>query len=158
MITSIKRLYEADDIQQMPMNGADQMQPQMQDMAPPAPVQSPAQLMPDFGFDDETPGEMDQEAKGLPQPDVMNLTVQELLDRCDKINPLICMGLKQFIDSNQEELINQTTGEEDHEDKTSKKDDITMDDTDLNFSKQMEPQSPAFSLDQPSDELNFPEE
>jgi hypothetical protein len=83
----------------------------------------------------------------------MNLTVQELLDRCDKINPLVCMGLRQFIDSNQEEIINQTTGEAPEE-----TEDITSDDTDVNFSKQMEPQAPEFSLDQPAQELDFPQD
>ena len=148
----IKRLYEADDIQQLPMNGEMPQQHQMPHMAPPAPVQSPDEMMPDFPAQEE-PEQMDQEQQALPQPDVMNLTVQELLDRCDKINPLVCMGLRQFIDSNQEEIINQTTGEAPEETV-----DITSDDTDVNFSKQMEPKAPEFSLDQPAQELDFPQD
>lgn len=150
----IKRLYEADDVQQLPMNGqmpAPQPMPQMDQpmpqMAPPAPVQSPEEMMPDFDFQ-ENP---DQEQQALPQPDVMNLTVRELIDRCNAINPLICMGLQQFIDSNTEEILNQTTGEAPEE--TEMEDD----DTDINFSKQMEPQAPEFSLDQPAEELDFPQ-
>jgi hypothetical protein len=151
----IKRLYEADDVQQLPMNGQmqapemPQMPPVMPQMDPPAQVESPAEMMPDFDFQNEPT----QNQFALPQPDVMNLTVKELLDRCDAINPLICMGLRQFIDSNTEELLNQTTGEA--PDETA---DITTDDTDVNFSKQMEPQAPEFSLDQPAQELDFPQE
>ena len=144
----IKRLYEADDVQQLPMNGQMPLPQEMPQMAPPAPVQSPAEMMPDFDFQ-ENP---DQEQQALPQPDVMNLTVKELIDRCNAINPLICMGLQQFIDSNTEEILNQTTGEAPEE-----TEDITADDTDVNFSKQMEPQATEFSLDQPAEELSFPE-
>ena len=144
----IKRLYEADDVQQLPMNGQMPLPQEMPQMAPPAPVQSPAEMMPDFDFQ-ENPY---QEQQALPQPDEMNLTVKELIDRCNAINPLICMGLQQFIDSNTEEILNQTTGEAPEE-----TEDITADDTDVNFSKQMEPQAPEFSLDQPAEELSFPE-
>jgi hypothetical protein len=144
----IKRLYEADDVQQLPMNGQMPAPQEMPQMAPPAPVQSPDEMMPNFDFQ-ENP---DQEQQALPQPDVMNLTVQELIDRCNAINPLICMGLQQFIDTNKDELLNQTTGEAPEE-----TGDITTDDTDVNFSKQMEPQAPEFSLDQPADQLSFPE-
>ncbi len=146
MRTSIKRLVEADDIQQLPM--MNQMPANGAQMTPPEPAQSPEEMMPDFSFQEEP--EMDQQA--LPQPDVMNLTVKELIDRCDKVNPLICMGLKQFIDSNQEALLDQTTGEA--PDETAN---ISMDDTDINFSQQVEPKSPEFSLDQPA-ELDFPQE
>jgi hypothetical protein len=144
----IKRLYEADDVQQLPMNGQMPLPQEMPQMAPPTPVQSPAEMMPDFDFQNEP----EQEQLALPQPDVMTLTVQELLDRCDAINPLICMGLRQFIESNNAELLNQTTGEAPEE-----TEDITIDDTDVNFSKQMEPQAPEFSLDQPAEQLDFPQ-
>jgi hypothetical protein len=146
----IKRLYEADDVQQLPMNGQMPLPQEMPQMAPPAPVQSPEEMMPNFDFQ-ENPDQEQQPA--LPQPDVMNLTVQELIDRCNTINPLICMGLQQFIDSNTEEILNQTTGEAPEE-----TEDITADDTDVNFSKQIEPQSPEFSLDQPTEQLDFPQE
>jgi len=149
----IKRLYEADDIQQMPM-GAPAPAAEMPQMAPLAPVQSPAEMMPDFSFE-EGPKEkkenpMDQ-PEALPQPDVMNLTVKELIDRCQSINPLVCMGLEQFINLNQEAIMSQTTGEAPEED-------VLSQETDLNFSKQMEPQAPEFSLSQPSAELDFPQE
>ena len=144
----IKRLYEADDVQELPMNGQMPLPQEMPQMAPPTPVQSPAEMMPDFDFQNEP----EQEQLALPQPDVMTLTVQELLDRCDAINPLICMGLRQFIESNNAELLNQTTGEAPEE-----AGDITADDTDVNFSKQMEPEAPEFSLDQPAQELDFPQ-
>jgi hypothetical protein len=150
MRTSIKRLFEADDIQSMPMT-MPQQAPQMPQMAPPAPVQSPEEMMPDFSFQDEPQAES---PAALPQPDVMNLTVQELMDRCNNINPLVCMGLQQFIDLNKDQILNQTTGEapEEHGEIDA------SDDTDINFSKQMEPQAPEFSLDQPAEELDFPQE
>jgi hypothetical protein len=147
----IKRLYEADDVQQLPMNGQMQQQPQMPQMAPPAPVATSAELMPDFSFQDELEQGGEEQA-ALPQPDVMKLTVQELIDRCNKINPLVCMGLQQFIDSNHEEILNQTTGEAPEE-----MNELPADDMDINFSKQMEPEAPQFSLDQPAQELDFPQ-
>ena len=148
----IKRLYEADDVQQLPMNGDMPQQPQMPYMAPPAPVATSAEMMPDFTGQEE-PEQMDQEQfpAALPQPDVMNLTVQELMDRCESINPLVCMGLRQFIDLNRDALLDQTTG-----DSQKKKED--SEEVDLNFSKQMEPKAPEFSLDQPAQELDFPQE
>lgn len=146
----IKRLYEADDIQQMPAPAAMPAAPaQPAEMTPPAPVATSAEMMPDFSFQDEPA----QEQPALPQADVMNLTVQELLDRCDKINPLVCMGLNQFIEANREQILSQTTGEAPEE-----TGEVSLDDTDINFSKQVEPQAPEFSLDQPADELNFPQE
>jgi hypothetical protein len=145
----IKRLYEADDIQQMPAPAAMPTAPaQPAEMTPPAPVATSAEMMPDVSFQDEPA----QEQPALPQADVMNLTVQELLDRCDKINPLVCMGLNQFIEANRDAILNQTTGEAPEE-----TGEISLDDTDVNFSKQMEPQAPDFSLDQPAEELNFPQ-
>jgi hypothetical protein len=149
----IKRLYEADDVQQLPMNGQMPLPQEMPQMAPPAPVQSPDEMMPNFDFQEEP----NQEQQALPQPDVMNLTVQELIDRCNAINPLICMGLQQFIDSNRDELLNQTTGEAPEETPTEEPD-ITADDTDVNFSKQMEQPAPEFSLDQSAEQLDFPQE
>ena len=102
--TSIKRLYEADDIQMMPNQ---QAQPMMAQPAPiqkqpgmdmpmeaPEPVATSMEEMPTFS------NTQTEEPKALPQADVMNLTVKELMDRCQKINPLICMGLEQFIEMN----------------------------------------------------------
>lgn len=153
----IKRLYEADDIQQMPMNGQmPQHAPQVPDMAPPAPVQSSSEMMPDYGFEEEPEHDHDADAsqEALPQPDVMNLTIKELMDRCQKINPLVCMGLEQFINLNKDAIMNQTTGEPVETDQKKSGDD----EVDLNFSKQMEPKAPEFSLDQPADSLSFPKD
>lgn len=159
MRTSIKRLYEADDIQQLPMDDAQAQipmngripQPQHQ-MKPPDQAASSAEMMPDFSFQDEP----ENQQLALPQPDVMTLTVQELIDRCNKINPLICMGLNQFIESNKEQLLNQTSGEQEysHGEEQNNPDG----ETDLNFSNQMKPQAPQFSLDQPEADLEFPQE
>jgi hypothetical protein len=154
MITSIKRLYEADDVQELPMNGQMPHPAQAQQMAPPAPVATSAEMMPDFSFQEEPESEPAQEQPALPQPDVMNLTVQELIDRCDKINPLICMGLQQFIELNKDEILSQTTGEAPAE---GGEEETVDGEPDINFSKQMEPQAPQFSLDQPENDLQFPQ-
>lgn len=149
--TSIKRLYEADDIQavsapQMPTQPQMPMQPEMQ---PPAPVVTSMEEMPDFSQTAEQPV---AQPEALPQPDVMNLTVQELLDRCNKINPLICMGLQQFIDTNRDQILSMTTGEAPAEEPSFEEE------PELDFSKAVEPQAPEFSLDQPESELEFPQE
>lgn len=146
MRNSIKRLFEADDIQQVP--NIEQMPMPQSQMAPPMPVQSPKEMMPDFSFQEEP----ENSQPALPKPDVMNLTVKELIERCDKINPLICIGIKQFIDDNHEALLDQTTGEAPKDEE-----DVLMNDTDITFSQQMEPKSPEFSLSQPT-ELDFPQE
>ena len=146
---SIKRLYEADDIQQMPTQPAQGMQmptpvqPQSgmdMPMEAPQPAATSMEEMPNFS--DSQPAQA-----ALPEADVMNLTVKELMERCQKINPLVCMGLEKFIEMNKDEILAMTTGE----------DQSTVDDnTDLTFSKQVEPQTPDFSLDQPTSDLNFP--
>lgn len=148
--TSIKRLNEADDVQ-MPMQ-----QHSQQMMAPPAPIQKqPGMDMPMEApqpvatsmeemptFSETQP----EEPKALPQADVMNLTVKELMERCQRIDPLVCMGLEKFIEMNKEEILAMKTGEEES----------ALDDTtDLTFSKQMEPQPAEFSLDQPESDLKF---
>jgi hypothetical protein len=61
------------------------------------------------------------------------------------------MGLEQFINLNKDAIMSQTTGD-------SPEENVLDTETDLNFSKQMEPQAPAFSLDQPAQELDFPQE
>jgi phosphoribosyl-ATP pyrophosphohydrolase len=146
---SIKRLYEADDIQQMPaqpapgMAAPTQVQPQPGmdvPMETPQPAATSMEEMPNFS--DSQPMQ-----QALPEADVMNLTVKELIERCQKINPLVCMGLEKFIEENKEEILAMTTGE----------DQSALDDTtDLTFSKQVEPQPAEFSLDQPATDLNFP--
>lgn len=142
--TSIKRLYEADDIQQpAPLTQAPQVaQPQI-----PTPVQAPMAEVPSFDQFQAQDQEQQPQA-ALPQPDVMTLSVQELMDRCQKINPLICMGLQQFIDANKEQLLAIPSGAED---------DATSDEEDLTFSTQVDQQAPQFSLDGQED-LEFPQE
>jgi hypothetical protein len=156
MLNRIKRLYEADDVQQVPMNGQItqpvQQVPQpvatSSEMMPPQPAATSSEMMPDFSFEEEP--QSAQEA--LPEASVMNLTVQELLDRCDSINPLVCMGLRQFIDENQEAILSQTTGES-----PETNGEPATDDTDITFSKAIEPQPAQFSLDQSPQELDFPQ-
>jgi hypothetical protein len=147
----LKRLYEAGDIQQMPA------QPNMPRMAPPAPVQMQQGMdmpmeapQPVATSMEEMPtfSEVQPEQQALPEPDVMNLTVRELVERCQKINPLVCMGLEQFIEMNKDEILAMTTGAEEEP--------MTGDSDDLTFSKQVEPQPAEFSLDQPETDLNFP--
>lgn len=143
---SIKKLYESDDIQTM--------QPDMMQQAapmPPAPVATSMEEMPSFSQAGDQYSEPAQ-PEALPQPDVMNLTVQELMDRCNKINPLICMGLQQFIDLNKDQILSMTTGE-------APAAEPSLDvEPELNFSKAVEPAQPEFSLDQPAEELSFPQE
>ena len=148
--TSIKRLHEADDIQEMPMQPMNQptpqpVQPQVGMDVPMETPQAAATSMEEMpNFSATQPEEPAQAA--LPEADVMNLTVRELMDRCQSINPLVCMGLEQFIEMNKDQILAQTTGEETNLD----------DNTDLTFSKQIEPQPADFSLDQPASDLNFP--
>jgi hypothetical protein len=144
MRTSIKRLYEADDIQSIPMDN--QMPQEPQTMQPPA----HAAMMQDINFQDDNDQENEYTQHALPQADVMTLSVKELIDRCNKINPLICMGLQQFIELNKEEILNMTTGEAPEEGDE-------FEGGDINFSKQMEPQAQQFSLDQPETDLEFPQ-
>ena len=104
--TSIKRLYEADDIQQpVPLTQA----PAFQELPP---MNAPAAEIPTFDQFQTQDGDHQQAA--LPQPDVMTLSVQELMDRCQQINPLICMGLQQFIDANREKLLAIPSGADQH--------------------------------------------
>ena len=50
---------------------------------------------------------MDNQQTALPAFDPMNLTVSQFIERCDKINPLVCMGLNAFIEANSEALANE---------------------------------------------------
>lgn len=153
--TSIKRLYEADDIQQpAPIQHAPEIQmPEPMPQAP-APVATNIEDIPSFDQvqAQEQPA---QDQNLLPAADVMTLTVQELIERCQQINPLICMGLQQFIDSNKDQLLSIPSGAA-----QSNEPEITAlyDEDDINFSKQMEPKAPEFSLDQPAEDLQFPQE
>ena len=144
--TSIKRLYEADDIQQpAPLMQAPVVQQPPQAM----PAEAPLAEIPNF--DQFQNQDQEQSQTALPQPDVMSLSVQELMDRCQKLNPLICMGLQQFIDTNKDQILSIPSGAENQEvsDEPGEED--------INFSKQMEPQAPEFSLDN-QEGLDFPQE
>ena len=143
----IKRLYEADDIQQpAPIQQA----PIVQQPAPeaPMPIVTNMEEMPSF---DQA---QDQGQQLLPEADVMTLTVKELMERCQKINPLVCMGLEQFINLNREQILATPNGEVDSD---APEGSHFGDDEDINFSKQMEPAAPEFSLDNQGDELQFPQ-
>ena len=146
--TSIKRLYEADDIQQpapIPQAPTIQMPPAQE---APAHIATNIEEIPSF---DQVQAQNNQPQAALPQPDVMSLSVQELLDRCQKVNPLICMGLQQFIDSNKDQILSIPSGAENQE---------VLDEPgeeDINFSKQMEQPAPEFSLDN-QEGLDFPQE
>lgn len=158
--TFIQRLYEADDIQQPaqlmtppPVQPDQTAQPAMQPMEQPTIQEVPS-------FDEFQNHGGDQEQAALPQPDVMTLSVKELLDRCQSINPLICMGLQQFIDTNKDQILATASGgqmEQPNQATNEPEVDVNTDDTDLNFSAQTNA-TPDFSLDQPDQELDFPQE
>jgi hypothetical protein len=149
MYTTIKRLNEADDIQQIP----GQNMPMDNMPTPPAPAATSMEEMPDFS---EEPQHEPTAHTELPAADVMNLTVKELIERCNKINPLVCMGLEKFIDLNRDEILSMTTGEAPAEEPAMGGDHMEGDD-DLNFSKAVEPKAPEFSLDQNDNSLDFPQ-
>ena len=145
----IKRLYEADDIQQLaPMQQAPNVQLPPPLPEAPAPIVTNMEEMPSF---DQV---HNAEQQLLPEADVMTLTVKELMDRCQKINPLMCMGLEQFINSNKDQILATPNGTVEPE---TPEGSHFGDDEDINFSKQMEPAAPEFSLDNQGDELQFPQ-
>lgn len=145
----IKRLYEADDIQQLaPMQQAPNVQLPPPLPEAPAPIVTNMEEMPSF---DQV---HNAEQQLLPEADVMTLTVKELMDRCQKINPLMCMGLEQFINLNREQILATPNGEVEPE---TPEGSHFGDDEDINFSKQMEPAAPEFSLDNQGDDLQFPQ-
>lgn len=94
---------------------------------------------------------MDNQQTALPAFDPMNLTVSQFIERCDKINPLVCMGLNAFIEANSEALANEVNGGEEFDlDKEAN----------LDFPPVAAPEAKAndFSLDQPATDLDFPQE
>lgn len=144
----IKRLYEADDIQQAaPIEQAPNIQMPAAQEAPQH-IATNMEEMPSFDQSQTA----DQQL--LPEADVMTLTVKELMERCQKINPLICMGLEQFINLNKEQILATPNGEVENE---APEGSHFGDDEDINFSKQMEPKAPEFSLDNQGDDLQFPQ-
>jgi hypothetical protein len=71
------------------------------------------------------------------------------MERCDKINPLVCMGLKSFIEGNSEALAAEVNGGESFD---------LEKETNLDFPAADASTQPAdFSLDQPASDLNFPQ-
>ena len=146
---SIRKLYEdfnPEDAGQMPQVPA-QVQSMDQMMAQ-EPIQPEEQI--EAGAQEE-PVEMPavEEPKALPDFDPMNLTVAQFMERCDKINPLVCMGLKNFIEENGEALAAEVNGGESFDlDKEAN----------LDFPPAEGTEQPAdFSLDQPASDLNFPQ-
>ena len=94
---------------------------------------------------------MDNQQTALPAFDPMNLTVSQFIERCDKINPLVCMGLNSFIEANIEALANEVNGGEEFDlDKEAN----------LDFPPVAAPEAKPtdFSLDQPATDLDFPQE
>jgi len=94
---------------------------------------------------------MANQQTALPAFDPMNLTVSQFIERCDKINPLVCMGLSTFIEANSEALANEVNGGEEFDlDKEAN----------LDFPPVAAPETKAndFSLDQPATDLDFPQE
>jgi len=94
---------------------------------------------------------MDNQQTALPAFDPMNLTVSQFIERCDKINPLVCMGLNTFIEANSEALANEVNGGEEFDlDKEAN----------LDFPPVAAPEAKPtdFSLDQPATDLDFPQE
>lgn len=146
---SIRKLYEdfnpedAEQMQQAPaqVKSMDQMMAQ-EPIQPEEEIEAGAQ---------EEPMAMPaaEEPKALPDFDPMNLTVAQFMERCDKINPLVCMGLKSFIEENGEALAAEVNGGESFDlDKEAN----------LDFPPAGGAEQPAdFSLDQPASDLNFPQ-
>jgi len=94
---------------------------------------------------------MANQQTALPAFDPMNLTVSQFIERCDKINPLVCMGLSAFIETNSEALANEVNGGEEFDlDKEAN----------LDFPPEAAPEAKPtdFSLDQPATDLDFPQE
>lgn len=94
---------------------------------------------------------MANQQTALPAFDPMNLTVSQFMERCDKINPLVCMGLSTFIEANSEALANEVNGGEEFDlDKEAN----------LDFPPEAAPEAKPtdFSLDQPATDLDFPQE
>jgi len=94
---------------------------------------------------------MANQQTALPAFDPMNLTVSQFMERCDKINPLVCMGLSTFIEANSEALANEVNGGEEFDlDKEAN----------LDFPPVAAPEATPtdFSLDQPATDLDFPQE
>jgi hypothetical protein len=151
---SIRKLYEDFD----PTEVDQEMQAQMpMQMNPPAPIQPMDQMGQEEPIDPTETQEpvepmYQSQQKALPNFDPMNLTVAQFIERCDKINPLVCMGLTSFIESNSEALANEVNGGEEFDlDKEAN----------LDFPPaegQSDEQQPDFSLDQPASDLNFPQQ
>ena len=97
------------------------------------------------------PEPMDNQQTALPAFDPMSLTVSQFIERCDKINPLVCMGLNAFIEANSEALANEVNGGEEFD---------LYKEANLDFPPVAAPEAKPtdFSLDQPATDLDFPQE
>lgn len=143
---SIRKLYEDIEIEQ----GAEMQAPIT--MAPPTPIKPMDQTVADQPTETPIQPVPQPDQKALPDFDPMNLTISQFMERCDKINPLVCMGLKTFIETNKDALANEVNGGE--------KFDLDKE-ADLDFPPKngpAQPETPDFSLDQPASDLNFPQE
>jgi len=150
---SIRRLYEDFDPEQpenlmsapSPVQSMDQMTASMPNQMGQEMDNSPNQMA--TGMPEARPDNFDQ--KALPDFDPMKLTISQFMERCDKINPLVCMGLRSFIEENRDTIAAETNGEE--------KFDLESD-ANLEFPPKSAENAPSeFSLNQPSADLNFPQ-
>lgn len=142
---SIRKLYEDFNPEEA---GQMQQVQSMDQMMAQEPIQPEEQI--EAGMEEE-PNAMQtaEEPKALPDFDPMNLTVAQFMERCDKINPLVCMGLKSFIEENAEALAAEVNGGESFD---------LEQEANLDFPPVSGTDRPAdFSLNQPSSDLNFPQ-
>lgn len=144
---SIRKLYEDFSPEEAgQMNAAPSPVQPMDQMGMNEPIQDNEPI--EMGAQEE-PMETPAEPKLLPDFDPMNLTVAQFMERCDKINPLVCMGLKSFIEENSEALAAEVNGGESFD---------LDNEANLDFPATDDSAQPAdFSLDQPATDLNFPQ-
>jgi hypothetical protein len=86
--------------------------------------------------------------------DPLTMTVGDFINKCEQINPLVCMGIKSFIDTNKHAFVEQP--------QMTNVPITSTEQNDLTFSNAIQSPAPVapepvkpFSLDQTSD-INFP--
>ena len=131
---TIKRLVEADELQVT---------------APIGQIQSMDQFRAaQGGQDQEEPMQQEQPAEEpqlqLPSGEVMMMTIGDFLTKAEQINPLIGMGLKTFIDSHGDQLMNTQIPQ------------VEEPAADVNFSNAIEDKPEVSNFDAPEDQLSFP--
>jgi hypothetical protein len=143
---TIKRLVESDELQQVTAPvGQIQSMDQFQ-AAQGAPAQEPVQpAAPAEPMQLEVPKE---QPLGLPNGDVMSMTIGDFLMKADSINPLVKMGLETFINSHGEQLMQVETPQPQEENGM---------DQDVTFSNAIADQPEVSNFDQPEDQLAFPQ-